>query len=670
MKVLLVFPPQFNPTQPYLSVPSLAARLRQEDIHVTARDLNVEFYQWALSRATVQEAAARVGAARDADEPVRELVERMGDFLSESVEEARAVFGSEDEFYDLGRYHWARTVVAQSLTVTGAGWGGGGLSLNKYQCRYSYHSSVEAARAADDEERNVVLRFLQGPVGRSLAAEKPDLVGLSVCSPFQVIGALTVARLVRSQMPEVPVVVGGGFFTRALHSAERAPGLEGLVDGVVTGEGEEALVRLCRVVRDRSRWSTVPNLVRIADGGRLCRPTASHREDMRLLPTPDFRGLPLDLYLSPRPVIPLLTSRGCYWHRCTFCTSYLTYGGSYSARPKRRLMEDFDRLVAQCSTKHFFLADQAVPPATLRWLAGALNRTGRNVTFYCQTRCDGEFDQEWLRSLRKAGCTKLYFGIESGSPAVVRRMDKGIDLRDAARVLRLCTEAGIPVHLFFLVGFPGETDEDRALTLTFLESIPDVVGAPGFSMNFAPFGLETMSTVGCDPPRFGLDEVRAPEGQDLPTHLMYSAAEGPSQETLPALVRALEEQAVALVRHRAYPTAGPHSSLYLSRAPAALTAHASRARPFPSFTESLGVRPRVAQGACVGHDDRGQPILYWPDAGVTRLLSEDGARMLELCSSDLTMEQICTQWAAEGRGKALRAWLVARELWEAGLLTA
>ncbi len=668
MKVLLVFPPQFNPTQPYLSVPSLAARLRQEGIHVVVRDANAEFYQWALTASTVREAVRRLCDASTGHTPVTELATRMGDCLIEHVEAAREFFRSEDEFYDLGRYQWARSVVGQSLSLVGGAWGCT-LSLNEFQCCYDYASSCQAANAARDPDRNVTHVFLERRLVESLAAEEPDLVGLSVSSPFQVIGAMTTASLLKSRLPHVPIVLGGGFFTRALHRTLHAPGLVGLADAVVVGEGEEALFRLCETLPRTDAWASVPNVVRVCND-RLVHPDSLHREDMRTLPVPDFRGLPLNLYLSPRPVLPLLTSRGCYWHRCSFCTSYLSYGSHYSARPRGRLLEDIDTLVSRHGTSHFFLADQAVPPVTLRWLADALTESNRKITFYGQTRCDGEFSSAWLPRLRAAGCTKLYFGIESGSASVVERMAKGIDLDQARDVLRLCAEAGIAVHLFFLVGFPGETPEDRARTIEFLESIPEVVEFPGFSMNFAPFGLEPLSVVGSNTGRFGIGEVRFPEDRDLSTHCLYVCHDGPAQDDLARLVREVEERAMPLVRHPSYPTAGPHSSLYLSRIPAALAAVTSSRKPvFPEFSASLALRPRVVPGAGVARDDRGRPVLYWPETATTRLLSAEAARLLELCSGEASLEEICTTWVAEGCGRALQAWLVAKELWEAGLLT-
>ncbi len=668
MKVLLLFPPQFNPTQPYLSIPSLTARLRQEGVQVAVRDLNAEFYQWALSRTAVRDALCRLRGSDGAHAAVKDLARRMGGYLERNVEVAREFFRTEGEFYDLGRYHWARSVVSQALAVVGAGWGASSLSLNEFRCAYDYSSSNEAATAARDPDSNVIHAFVDTHVLESMRAEHPDLVGLSVSSPFQVIGALTIAHLLKAQRPDVPVVLGGGFFSRALSGTRQPSGLTGLIDGIVLYEGEESLVQLCDVLTRRDAWPSVPNLVRSCNG-HLVGPNLVHREDMRKLPTPDFRDLPLDLYLSPKPVLPLLTSRGCYWHQCSFCTSYLSYGSRYSARPRERILEDLDTLASYYGSSDFFLADQAVPPTTLQWLADNIRRLDQRVHFYGQTRCDGQFDGTWLPRLREAGCTKLYFGIESGSASMVRRMSKGIELNHAREVLRLCTDAGIAVHLFFLVGFPGETAHDRAQTLEFLKSIPEVTGFPGFSMNFAPFGLEPASAVGSDPERYGVEETWFPEAQDLPTHCLYSCVSGPPQQELSSLVKETEDRAMALVEHRSYPTAGPHCSLYLSRTPLALAATTGQKVPFPEFDVSMMLRPRAVGGASVGTDDQGRPVLYWPETGFTRLLSREAALMLELCTGEVSLEQICAGWVQEGRGKALHAWLVAKQLWEAGLLT-
>jgi hypothetical protein len=163
--------------------------------------------------------------------------------------------------------------------------------------------------------------------------------------------------------------------------------------------------------------------------------------------------------------------------------------------------------------------------------------------------------------------------------------------------------------------------------------------------------------------------VRFPEGIDLPTHCLYDCPGGPAQNDLAQLVRELQDEAMALVRHASYPTAGSHCSLYLSKTPSSLAAASARRIPFPSFDASLTLRPRIPPGASVGHDNLGRPVLYWSETGTTRLLSSDAARFVGLCSGERSLEEICAAWVVDGRGKALQAWLLAKNLWDAGLLT-
>jgi anaerobic magnesium-protoporphyrin IX monomethyl ester cyclase len=76
-------------------------------------------------------------------------------------------------------------------------------------------------------------------------------------------------------------------------------------------------------------------------------------EDINSLPTPDFDGLPLDKYLSPVRVLPLQSSRGCYWGRCAFCTHSLGYGKRYQPRQPAKVAADIRQLKERYGVRYF-----------------------------------------------------------------------------------------------------------------------------------------------------------------------------------------------------------------------------------------------------------------------------------------------------------------------------
>jgi len=152
---------------------------------------------------------------------------------------------------------------------------------------------------------------------RDLLRDRPDLVGISILNGQQIIPGLTLAR--RCREAGLTVVLGGTVYAK-FHDqlSTRKLFFDTFCDGLVLNEGETAMRELVEAVtagRGPRSWGTIPNMVSLNANGELISGPV-HAEDIRLLPTPDFDGLPLASYLNPVPVLPILTGKGCYFNRC------------------------------------------------------------------------------------------------------------------------------------------------------------------------------------------------------------------------------------------------------------------------------------------------------------------------------------------------------------------
>jgi radical SAM superfamily enzyme YgiQ (UPF0313 family) len=108
-----------------------------------------------------------------------------------------------------------------------------------------------------------------------------------------------------------------------------------------------------------------------------------------------------------------------------------------------------------------------------------------------------------LRAMAEAGCVQITYGVESGSPRVVKSMRKGFTIPEAERVIRATSEAGIAVHIHYLPGFPTETKEDFEDSLRFLERNRRWLAGvdAGVGCYIAPF-----TPLGLEPGRYGVQE--------------------------------------------------------------------------------------------------------------------------------------------------------------------
>jgi radical SAM superfamily enzyme YgiQ (UPF0313 family) len=483
MRVALVFPPQGHFTQPYLSLPSLSAYLRANGhADVWQLDENIEAYDHFLSRELLERSLARIQAPRRLAElearPELRFAEMeryqtlseialIGEEVARSIEEAKRVLRSKEEFYDYERYLWAGRTLEQGLRIFSEEFVPTRLTAHGFVMRYRVERSQEILAALSDERENPFLEFFREHTLPRLAAIDPDLVGLSITFPSQAIPALTLARLIKEWKPSVHVTVGGGLMAYVAEKLARRQELWSLIDSIVLLEGERPLLQLCEVVAGQRELAQVSNLIyRDRAGGQVVRTPRIDPLDIQTLPTPDFDGLPLGKYFSPELVLPLAATRGCYWGKCVFCTLYTVIGPGYRGRTIEQTVEDMRVLQAKYGAGSFYLAIEDLPPSMAKRFPRAILDAGLEVSWWCDARLEHDvFTAETCRELAASGCKRIAYGYESASQRVLTAMCKGIDPEKSLELIRNTHAAGISVTLYAMVGFPTETREEARATL-------------------------------------------------------------------------------------------------------------------------------------------------------------------------------------------------------------
>ena len=217
-----------------------------------------------------------------------------------------------------------------------------------------------------------------------------------------------------------------------------------------------------------------------------------------------------------------LTSRGCYWGRCAFCSHAHLYRGGFRQRSVDDVFEEMEQLSRRFGTVHFYFADESVMPAAARSLALAIKDKGRPYRWFGEIRFEPAVDAQALEDMAAGGCAMLMFGLESGEQRVLDLMDKGIRAEHAAKILEWCKAAGIRAFVMFFVGFPSETRQEAEATVRFIEASRDRIA----QVAFTGFVLEKRSRVYRQARKYGIEEIRPYEGEDLRIHLQYDTGEG------------------------------------------------------------------------------------------------------------------------------------------------
>ncbi|MFZ5766697.1 MAG: radical SAM protein [Thermodesulfobacteriota bacterium] len=297
---------------------------------------------------------------------------------------------------------------------------------------------------------------------QTLLGQRPAVLGFSVYE--ENINRVRVwARFAKKIAPDLLVVLGGPQITfmpaLALDHFPEA-------DILCRGEGETVLPALGRAIADQQPLTAVPGIT-FRDNDRLVDTApAPPVEDLDELPSPY-----LDDIIDPtgKSRVILLTSRGCT-SPCTFC--YTT-----RASGKKVRFHSIDRVIAEIThLRHkgisdFWFADPnfAYSRRRLTELARAIIDHCPGITFWCQTRYN-LIDDDLLALLQEAGAHTIAFGLESAVPAVLQKINKGLDPEKLAGVIERVQAAGIDVELFSLFGLPGESPADAQQTLDYVKA--------------------------------------------------------------------------------------------------------------------------------------------------------------------------------------------------------
>lgn len=512
-RVLLLFPPNFSFKQPYLSTPALTAYLRQQStVGVVQRDLNIEALCYFLCMENLiatYERLAQVDKKRLSDRiQAHAVLEALSgsDVVLNSIADSLDFLRTPHEALDMSQYLRSLRVVEAALEAVSTLYWPTRLTLTSFEMNLSPQSSQQALQAVDSPE-NPYTTFFAEQVVSSAASDGYGLIGISVASLSQIIPALTLASMLKKVNPTLPIVVGGGVFQRLSSGRLLPEKLFDLVDYFVVGEGERPLAALVESLWNSRPIEEVPGLVYLRDG-KICHNEEAQPVSVEGLPPPDFDDLPLSQYLTPKPVLSYQPVRGCYWRRCAFCNEHVVCGDRAEVASAEKTVNDLAYLKQRYNTDAFCLVNESLSPRVLEAICRQMEECGLAVSWYSGARFDSKLDQTTLELLGRNGCRKLFFGLESGSQRVLRKMQKGISTAHAARVLRWCRKIGVAAHVYLMVGFPGETLEDIGETRAFLDEILPDVDPMTFTTYVSVFQLKPDTPVFDDLDKFGIEELK------------------------------------------------------------------------------------------------------------------------------------------------------------------
>jgi len=307
----------------------------------------------------------------------------------------------------------------------------------------------------------------------ALIKEHPvELLAVTVMPGPQTVGAVASCREIRSRFPRVPIVWGGYFASNYTAAALNAD----YVDYAVRGQGEQTFLELLDALRGHRDLKGIPGLSYKSPDGVVHSNPERPMKGLDHYPWYPYHRLPVERYLLPtflgRRTAVHQASIGCPY-RCNFC-GVVTFSGSREKMESpvrtesilRHLVETYGVDAVQFYDNNFFLREDhtreladRLAPLKLRW--------------WCEGRTDimMKYSDATFEALRRAGCTMIFFGAESGSNETLREMNKDLCAEDTVALAARIRRFGIIPEFSIIFGNPKDPESDTAGCIQFIRQL-------------------------------------------------------------------------------------------------------------------------------------------------------------------------------------------------------
>lgn len=358
---------------------------------------------------------------------------------------------------------------------------------------------VAASLKKEGIDVKVVDSFMEGhtldELKELIIDEKPDIVGFSAMS-CQAIAVLAIAGELKKELPFIKIAVGGPHISSTKDELFK---FSNDIDFLFYGEGEEVFPKFVKAIESGQTLNEISGLIyKNGSEVKINNPPEAIK-DLNNLAFPDFGMVDINKYDSyyarSLPLASLMASRGCPF-RCTFCDAYATHGRLLRFRSPKNIVDEIEHNYKRYKIRQIVFKDSTftVNSGWVFEICQEIKKRHLKIEWCCNTRVD-LVEDKMLKAMRDSGCYMIMFGIESGSQRILDALRKGITIEQVKRGVSLCKNNNILTMGYFIVGSPGEDENDARKTMELSKEI---------GLNFATFGV-TVAYPGTEFYSWGVD---------------------------------------------------------------------------------------------------------------------------------------------------------------------
>ncbi len=242
------------------------------------------------------------------------------------------------------------------------------------------------------------------------------------------------------------------------------------IDFAIYGEGEATFLELARKLEEGEDLSSIRGLIR-KEG---INPPRELLKDLNSLPFPARQLLPNDCYryaLTPgKSVTTMFTSRGCPY-QCIFCDKSV-FGSRYRARCPENVVGEMEEIVSGYKINSIIIYDDlfTMQRERVKEICKGIIEKKLKIDWKCEGRVS-RMEEGMLRLMKKAGCSLIAYGVESGNQKVLDYLRKKTTVEQIREAFKLTKKVGIKPVAYFILGSPVETYEEALESIEFAKRL-------------------------------------------------------------------------------------------------------------------------------------------------------------------------------------------------------
>jgi len=252
------------------------------------------------------------------------------------------------------------------------------------------------------------------------------------------------------------------------------------VDFAVIGEGEYTMLDILKYHEGKLDINNIEGVAYRKNNDIILNPRKKFIENLDDIPFPAYHLVDMETFTNPKKVrqrstkhlreISMITSRGCPYN-CIFCSIHLHMGKVWRAHSQEYIIKHIEHVIENYGIEHIHFEDDNLTLDTKRFEDIINSIIEKDIKFSWDTPNGIRADRltiELLKKMKKAGCTNLTIGVESGDQFILDNIiDKHLRLEDVIKTAKMCKALDMPLSAFFVIGFPGEKKENMEKTLQF-----------------------------------------------------------------------------------------------------------------------------------------------------------------------------------------------------------